>query len=656
MEEATNVFLRSAKLEHSDSVIQPANAIANELGNLPVALVQAGSYIYQSSCSLDAYLLRLRDHKLEMMYTPASDRLRQSTYAAFDISYRNLPENAQNFLHIIGCSHFSSFPMEAIAIGSKSLFQLESFQFIEPVEKFEDSISLLTSTFCPAGFWDECTIDDLVKVFRNYSLATFTQSPTYLMLHIHPLIHNWAFGLLDPKKRAIYRAAASRIIACASAANHLHTTLLPHIDAILLHKSKEEIPMADCASFGLILRNILRHEDSRKVWQNIYDKLICIKGNQDLHIATVLLELAYTFEDDLEMMERLEKQAVNIRRDILGTDHLDTLEAESSLGGTYHRRGRLLEAENIKVKVLEKFKLHLGDSSPRTLSAKHELASVYHSQGRYSESEILQTQVLGTRIKMMGNYHRESLNSKVWLAATYRAQGRYFEAASFQKEVMEIQITKLGKLHPDTGDAISQLASTYYLQDQYHESKSLQEEVLTLRRTFLGETHPTTIDAMAQLALTNHSQGNYSEALSLRKQVVQLRSQRLGCKHQDSLTAMSDLASTYYSQRQYVESEKLLEQVLKLRREHLGDNHPATALAMNNLAWTYYQLGRLIEARNLALMAHQTSELAQIGNDQWSEQSERLYLYIDALLSIRRWVWQLVTILLQTIVSPLLTL
>jgi hypothetical protein len=72
-EEAIETVLLSANMERTDNAIQSVKVVAEELGNLPVALVQAGSYMLQSECSCEEYLDRLHRHRAEMMYMPAGD-------------------------------------------------------------------------------------------------------------------------------------------------------------------------------------------------------------------------------------------------------------------------------------------------------------------------------------------------------------------------------------------------------------------------------------------------------------------------------------------------------------------------------------------------------------------------------------------------------
>ena len=208
-EEAIETILLSAPMERTDDSVESVKVIAEELGNLPVALVQAGSYMLQTECSCEQYLDRLHRHKAEMMHMPAGDRLHRSAYHAFDLSLQRIRPQVRNFLHIIGCLHHADFPIQAITIAAKTEFRFDQFSLTEHDADFEASVSLLNSIFCPDEVWDERILDNIVTELKNYSLASFTRSSRSLLSRMHPLMHQWTLVHLTAEHRTSYRLAAS---------------------------------------------------------------------------------------------------------------------------------------------------------------------------------------------------------------------------------------------------------------------------------------------------------------------------------------------------------------------------------------------------------------------------------------------------------------
>ncbi|PTB46165.1 uncharacterized protein TrAFT101_004358 [Trichoderma asperellum] len=284
----------------------------------------------------------------------------------------------------------------------------------------------------------------------------------------------------------------------------------------------------------------------------------------------------------------------------IGEKHIETAELLSRVSDFFEDRGRWNEKERVDEKILEFRQKILGDKHPDTIWTIANLASTYYKQGRYRKAEALEVQVLDNRQEILGDRHPDTIKAMGNLAVTYYDQGRYSEAETLQIQVLDIQREILGDRHPDTIKAMGNLAATYHGQGRRSEGETLEVQVLDIRRKVLGDRHPDTIMAMGNLASTYYKQGRYSEGETLEVQVLDIRQEILGDRHPDTLMAMGNLASTYYKQGRHSEGETLDIQVLDIRQEILGDGHPDTLTAMHNLAWSWYRLDRHQDA--IALM------------------------------------------------------
>jgi hypothetical protein len=147
-EEAVQSIMRSSRLAETTSTIKGTGMIAEELGFVPVALVQTGCYIFESQCRCQEYLGLLKRYRAEMMDAPTQDRQRGSAYASFDISYKRLPENIRNFLRLISFFHFANFPMALLSHAATDDFRSETFKLRARRSDFDATIQILSSIFC----------------------------------------------------------------------------------------------------------------------------------------------------------------------------------------------------------------------------------------------------------------------------------------------------------------------------------------------------------------------------------------------------------------------------------------------------------------------------------------------------------------------------
>jgi hypothetical protein len=72
-------------------------------------------------------------------------------------------------------------------------------------------------------------------------------------------------------------------------------------------------------------------------------------------------------------------------------------------------QGKYTEAETLLLQTLELKKDVLGDDHPDTLASMNNLAEVLCQQGKYTDAETLQLQTLELRKKVLGDDHPSTL-------------------------------------------------------------------------------------------------------------------------------------------------------------------------------------------------------------------------------------------------------
>ena len=78
------------------------------------------------------------------------------------------------------------------------------------------------------------------------------------------------------------------------------------------------------------------------------------------------------------------------------------------LASIYKEQGRLEEAEEIEVKVLDLQREMLGEKYPGILESMADLAIIYRQQGRSKEAEEMEVKFLRLRREVLGEKYRAS--------------------------------------------------------------------------------------------------------------------------------------------------------------------------------------------------------------------------------------------------------
>jgi len=99
------------------------------------------------------------------------------------------------------------------------------------------------------------------------------------------------------------------------------------------------------------------------------------------------------------------------KKKLLGEDHPNALLIMNNLASMYEEQGKLKEAEELEVQVIEGSEKALGREHPFTLTSIANLATIYSNQGRWKEVVELQVRVVEGRKKLLGEEHPETLMS-----------------------------------------------------------------------------------------------------------------------------------------------------------------------------------------------------------------------------------------------------
>ncbi|KAJ7120145.1 P-loop containing nucleoside triphosphate hydrolase protein [Mycena epipterygia] len=223
---------------------------------------------------------------------------------------------------------------------------------------------------------------------------------------------------------------------------------------------------------------------------------------------------------------------------------------------SYHH-WKLKEAQELEIVVLERRRNLLGDNHPETLDAMENLSATYQSQEKLKEAEELKVVVLEKRRNLLGNNHPETLRAMGNLAGTYKDLGKLKEAQELEVLVLEKRKNILGENHPDTLIAMGNLAFTYTKLERWQEAQELGEVVLKKRRNVLGDNHPLTLRAMNNLAVTYNKLERWHEAEELGVAALKKQMGVLGDKHPRTLETMQNLAVTYEQLGKLAEAESL---------------------------------------------------------------------------------------------------
>ncbi|PVF96984.1 hypothetical protein CPB86DRAFT_786474 [Serendipita vermifera] len=467
-QEAIDVLLRSALLEPpiSSRDRKHAAAITEKLEYLPVALVQAGSFIKRRQC-LDTYLDRLGKHRAKIMKYKAINQLdkhHHSVYATLDVTYPVLSKGSQMFLNILAFTNHSGFPLPLIEQAAQQKFKFEPEKLLDRNgQQFERSVRRLCQIFLPRGEWDELDLEDLVEELEQYSLITRMNVFKLPTLRMHSLVNAWARDRLaeeEPNELPIYHDATLRLLICGTGEDdeNIYDLVTPHLS--LFEPAWESLHVNDRVGIVNLLLDGRRVERGMRLCERLVSDVMGQSSENtstSISIARLLLAKTYWMTQDSPLHELAairEEEAFFFLTEHFFPNEPPLIKAQVQYAQGLCRKDRCEEAELLlrnAHKVLEELQVE----RQLVLRVIYELAVTCSAPSikKYQEAKGLFDKVLDEWKDILGKRHWKVVKIKSEVAAFHlrimeAGEDKHGEAA---REATELWIDLVNEANSQRG-------------------------------------------------------------------------------------------------------------------------------------------------------------------------------------------------------------
>jgi tetratricopeptide (TPR) repeat protein len=444
-----------------------ADTIAEELGDLPLALQLAGSYLAQfERTKVDTYLAELTSdvtlkhpslqgtHDEDVSLT-AHDRHVGRTFL---VSYQHLKP---------------SDPIDALALKL-----LARAAWLAPGESIPMDLLLATTDL------DGQTTEGQMAVLRLINLGLLTMEPDDTV-QVHRLVHAFVGAVLQDttalaavEEALIDRAAVINATGYPSAMPPLVGHLRWLVRQGALRADMGMAYMCNELAFHLYVTG-----DYARA-QPLYERVLAIREQvlgsdhpdtaRSLNNLALLLQSTGDYGGALPLYER----ALAIQEQVLGPDHLATAHSLSSLAGLLMDIGDYDGARPLMERALVICEQVLGPNHLDTATSLNNLATLLYATGDYDGARPLYERALAITEQALRSNHPHTARSLNNLAALLYATGDYVGARPILERALAIQEQVLGPDHPDTLQCLNSLVEVLLAIRAYAETRSVYTHVL----------------------------------------------------------------------------------------------------------------------------------------------------------------------------------
>ncbi|GAA1898825.1 hypothetical protein GCM10009837_21740 [Streptomyces durmitorensis] len=516
----------------------PAERLCEELGRLPLALVQAGAWLAETRMPVDEYLRLFETQRQELLEAPVPGSA-TGIAEAWKVSLRAV-EDPLAVRIMTTLSWYAPEPVPTEILPGLAI----------PEPQLARALGLLDSLSLIRLDPDSITVHRLIRA-----------------------------AVRIPDEQAPYRTAEALEGARATAVSLLASSvpdrtedpvtwprwreLLPHIEALAERSRPDDA--------GLL-----------PALEGLAD--FCIgQGQPDKAVAAL-------------------HHVVETSQRVFGPAAAATHSARARLAGAYRAAGASERAVALYEESIAALVGALGEGHPDVQPFRAELADLYQESGNVERAITLYDDAEAHTAAVWGYEHHRTLWVRARRAGAYAGSvdaSRIAEAMALCEGALVACVRVLGDDHPDTIAVRSKLSTICRVAGYVGRARREAVQVLLDCRRVLGADHPRTLAAQVDLAHAHEHAGEMPEALRVYEDALVAGLRVRGASHPDTMRLCEHLAEVCAAQGKQGRAIQLYERALTERIASRGTDHPGTLLVAQHLADAYRLDGALEKATSL---------------------------------------------------------
>jgi tetratricopeptide (TPR) repeat protein len=478
-----------AFLQQRGGLDEPAAAaLAEALGDLPLALEQAAAYLEATSTPPSDYLDLLRDRASELFALGVAANSQRTIATTWTVSLHRVAQEssaAQDLLTLCAFLAPDSIPRNLVT----------------------DYPDVLPKSLATA-VRDRLAFQQGLGALRRYSLVTVTDQT----VSMHRLVQRVTRDALTTDEQHIWATVALRLVLASFPEDTENSNLWPLAVGLLAHAltvtSRPEPSVTDPEATANLLNRIGAY-----LWARA----------------------------DYRQAKQIDLQALSSAEAQFGADHLITAQCLHNLAHVLHSQDELDHARALFERAMTIFEAQLGIEHPSTIHILGNLGELLINSGDLDQARSLLQRALALH-EAQDPHPGAIANVLTHLGRVSADQGDVNGALALHERALALRETLLGDSHPLTAWSLTNVGAMLQRQGDLNRAQTLQEQALALYEASVGPDHPYTATTLANLGAVLHEQGKLNAARTAYERALSVREERLGRNHDLTIQSRQALA------------------------------------------------------------------------------------------------------------------
>jgi tetratricopeptide (TPR) repeat protein len=563
-----------------------AKRLAEALGDLPLALEQAGAVLFEGRMAVGEYLRLLREATARILEQGASPDYPTSMTAAWQISVARLRQQSPRALELLRCCAFlgpEPIPSEVFKFGSQESQTGVGSLIADPIE--------LSTAISALGRFA------LVRMDGPY-------------ITVHRLIQALLRDELDPEDQRRYRQDAHSILAAGAPGTPTDVNTWPKYADLVAHVGSSATDLAHCQmpEHRALALDVVRYlfvsgdfVSCRTFAERFIAQWTEDSGPDDPYVLDARRHLGNALRESGEAGEayQLIKDTLDSAERVLKLSNPLTLHLRNAFGADLRAHGDFAGALALDEATRALHDEVFGPTDPQTLRVMNNLALDYGLNSRFTDSRDLHKEVyVLQRDTRLNTSATEVLSSWISLARAVRLCGNFVQARDLGEDARRYGLHELGPEHYLTLRATTDLSiAMRRITAVGDEALELAAHALELCRRHRGETNPETMAAAISLSNLQSALGQHDQALELAEATARTYPTVYGADHPYNYGCMANLAMLRRLTGDPAEARRLNEKALAGLDARVGRDHMFYLTTALNLASDLAAMGETGQAR-----------------------------------------------------------
>ena len=577
------------------------DALAEALGDLPLALSQAGAYIksfkqkgYNAAKYLTAFQKSYADSatRLAKFKGTVEYHNRRIITATWDTSRESIIVHyplADEALCLLAYLNPEKIPSDWIARWLQN-------RGIQDKEELQKKVNEIINT-----------------LYEGYSMIHYEEEEG---ISIHRLVQRVVQGSLPEEERKKFIGEALRLVKekfdpyhhdnpktwkfgrkCLPHAISVASHVLKHYpDFNELENSEREIPWQMGVLFHAMGNYVMRQGNASQAIE-YYEKALEMKkaflGESHPSVAETLHNLGTAWSELGEKKKAIEyyEKALEILKSFLGESHPSVADTLHNLGTAWSDLGEKKKAIEYYEKALEMKKAFLGESHPSVAETLHNLGTAWSELGEHKKAIEYYEKALEMKKAFLGESHPSVAETLHNLGTAWSELGEHKKAIEYYEKALEMKKAFLGESHPSVAETLHNLGTAWSELGEHKKAIEYYEKALEMKKAFLGESHPSVASTLTGLGVAWSDLGEHKKAIEYYEKALEMTKAFLGESHPSVASTLTGLGVAWSALGEKKKAIEYFEKALKILKSFLGESHPSVASTLHNLGTAWSDLG-----------------------------------------------------------------